>query len=226
MKTNDEIRVDRLKMLINECGGVSNFANKINRQYSQVSQWLNRSVDSKTGRRRSMSDDIARYVESVCSKPIGWMDQPVEIITPNVEELHKSDFGKVPLISWVQAGDWSEAIDNFAPGDAEAWIPCPACHSGRAFALRVRGISMYNPGGDFSFRDGDIIFIDPMRQPIHGSFVVAKMMDSNEVTFKKLIFEGNKKYLYALNPDWKDRIIEIDGNCVVCGVLIFGGRGY
>lgn len=146
--------------------------------------------------------------------------------TSNVEELHKVDFEKVPLISWVQAGAWNEAIDNFAPGDAEEWIPCPVCHSGRAFALRVRGISMYNPDGDESFRDGDIIFIDPLRQPIHGSLVVAKMVDDNEVTFKKLIFEGNKKYLYALNPDWKDRIIEIDHNCIICGVVIFGGRGY
>lgn len=33
--------------------------------------------------------------------------------------------GRVPLISWVQAGDWCEAIDTLSPGDAEDWLPCP-----------------------------------------------------------------------------------------------------
>ncbi len=33
--------------------------------------------------------------------------------------------GLVPLISWVQAGAWDHVIDNFSPGDAEDWLPCP-----------------------------------------------------------------------------------------------------
>lgn len=36
--------------------------------------------------------------------------------------------GAVPLISWVQAGDWSSIVDNFSPGDAEEWFPCPVSH--------------------------------------------------------------------------------------------------
>lgn len=77
MKTNDEIRLDRLKILIEEAEGVPKFATLINRSYSQVSQWLNQSIDPKTGRRRSMHNDTARYLEEVCKKPRGWMDQPV-----------------------------------------------------------------------------------------------------------------------------------------------------
>lgn len=33
--------------------------------------------------------------------------------------------GRIPLISWVQAGAFCEAVDLLEPGEAEAWLPCP-----------------------------------------------------------------------------------------------------
>lgn len=227
MDTVSKIRVDRLNALIKEMGGTRLFCEKIERSEAQVYQWINQLADSKSGKPRSISNASARRIESICGKPVGWLDQPIKSNEEsNIEEIHKHEYANVPLISWVQAGSWNEAVDNFHPGDAEEWLPCPTCHSDKTFALRVRGISMYNPEGDESFREGEIIYIDPMRLPIHGSLVVARTVDSNEVTFKKLIVEGNKKYLYALNPDWKNRIIEIDHNIIICGVLVFSGRRY
>ncbi|WP_217646582.1 LexA family transcriptional regulator [Nitrosomonas sp. Nm34] len=139
-------------------------------------------------------------------------------------EIIEANTKGVPLISWVQAGNWSEAINNFAPGDAKRWVPCPAQHSERTFALRVSGISMFNPSGEKSFRDGDIIYVDPARHPCNGSFVVARLDDSNEVTFKQLIIEGDHKYLRAINPDWPNKIIQINSNATICGVVIYVGR--
>ena len=40
----------------------------------------------------------------------------------------------------------------------------------------------------------------------------------------QLIIEGGRKYLKALNPDWPDRIIEIDENAKICGVVVFKGE--
>lgn len=37
--------------------------------------------------------------------------------------------GLIPLISWVQAGDWNGAHDPLQPGEAERWLECPATHS-------------------------------------------------------------------------------------------------
>lgn len=132
--------------------------------------------------------------------------------------------GKVPLISWVQAGNWCEVIDNFAPGDAEEWLPCPVSHSENTFVLKVRGESMFNPHGRPSFHDGDLIFVDPQRDAIHGSLVVVRLEDSTEATFKRLIIEGDKKYLKALNPAWPEPMIKINGNATICGVVIFRGE--
>jgi hypothetical protein len=74
MMTIDEIRRENLAALIKELGGVSTFAEKIAKSDSQVSQWRNASVDSKTKKPRGISDDACRDIEEKCGKPRGWMD--------------------------------------------------------------------------------------------------------------------------------------------------------
>ncbi len=129
--------------------------------------------------------------------------------------------GQLPLISWVRAGNWSETIDNFAPGDAEEWIPCPFKHSRHAFILRVVGKSMYNPGGDRSFNDGDYIAVDPCREARNGSLVVVRLDDDHTATFKQLVVEPNgERMLMALNPSWPNRIMHVTANATICGVVI------
>lgn len=132
--------------------------------------------------------------------------------------------GYVPVISWVQAGDWSEIVDNFQPGDADEWMPCPVSHTQQTYALRVRGVSMYNQYERTTFHEGDIIFVDPNKHPENGSLVVVRLDDAKEATFKKLVIEGGKQYLRALNPSWPEPIIEINGNATICGVVIFKGE--
>lgn len=128
--------------------------------------------------------------------------------------------GVVPVVSWVQAGDWSGMADGFEPADGIDWIPCPIRHSSHTYALIVRGVSMYNPAGKPSFQDGDTIFIDPDRQADHRSLVIARLDDEKEATFKQLLIEGEQRMLQALNPSWPNRIITINGNCSICGVVI------
>ena len=132
--------------------------------------------------------------------------------------------GLVPLISWVQAGNWTETIDNFSPGDAEEWLACTEKHSDQTYALTVVGESMFNPSGEWSFREGEIIFVDPEREPQHRNFVVVRMTNENTATFKRLIIDNEKKYLEALNPSWPNRIIPVNGDAVFCGVVISVSR--
>jgi len=147
---------------------------------------------------------------------------PYRAIHPVLKQEKPKD--RVPLISWVRAGNWSAVTDNHHPFDADEWVPCPVAHSRSTFALQVRGESMHNPHGRPSFHDGDIIYIDPERNPEQGSLVVVRLDDSAEATFKKLIIEGNKRFLKALNPAWPEPIIEINGNATICGVVIFKGE--
>ena len=110
---------------------------------------------------------------------------------------------QVPLISWVQAGEWAQAIDTFAPGDAEDWIACPARHGRHAYALRVKGDSMTAPYGK-SYPDGCIIFVDPDKVGgvTTGDRVIAKLQGHDEVTLKVYVEDAGRRFLKALNPSY------------------------
>ena len=112
-----------------------------------------------------------------------------------------------------------KAAGSFSAEDAEAYLSCPVRCSAGTFVLRVRGESM-----EPRFRDGDLIFVDPQVSPDHGRFVVVRGDDSNEVTFKQLIVEGERTYLKALNPDWPERIIQTGAKATICGVVVFKGK--
>lgn len=86
---------------------------------------------------------------------------------------------RVPLISYVQAGAWTEAVDNFNPGDAEDWLMTDLKLSKTAFALEIKGDSMLP-----EFKPGDRVIIDPEVEPMPGDFVAAKN-GKEEATFKK-----------------------------------------
>ena len=109
---------------------------------------------------------------------------------------------KVPLVSWVQAGAWCEAVHTTHVTEAERWMDCPVAHSSQTFALRVRGDSMTAPSGAArTYPEGCFIFVDPERKnPVNGDRVVACLLDANEVTFKVYKNEDGRQWLQPLNP--------------------------
>lgn len=124
--------------------------------------------------------------------------------------------GKYPLISWVQAGTWSSIYEE--PLINAVRYPCPVACSDKTFVLRVQGISM-----EPRFSEGDLIFVDPEAEVKSRKFVVARLDDSNEATFKQIIIEGEMKFLRPLNPNWPEQLIPINGNCTIVGVVVFAG---
>jgi SOS-response transcriptional repressor LexA len=142
-------------------------------------------------------------------------DAPME--SSNVTPVHftKEEKG-YPVISWVQAGEWGEAVDLFPPGFAEEWERTDCNVGDSSFWLKVKGDSMTSPSG-LSIPDGYLILVDPDTAPENGSLVVAKLDDSDEATFKKLVIDAGHHYLKPLNPSY--RTIEINGNCRIVGVV-------
>jgi len=128
-----------------------------------------------------------------------------------------SRFGKVPLISWVQAGAWCEAA-NFEPYDVDNWISCPVPISEGGFALKVRGDSMTNPGPGRSYPDGCILFIDPEVETKAGDRVIARVPRTNEMTFKVLVEDAGRQFLRPINPQYP--IIDITEETHICGKIV------
>ena len=124
-----------------------------------------------------------------------------------------------PLVSWAQACEIPVISQYSEKRIAENVLPCPVSCSPGSFVLRVKGASM-----ETKFGNGDLIFVDPQVEAESGKYVVVKLEDANEATFKQLIIEGGRKYLKALNPDWPERIIEIEEQARICGVVVFKGE--
>lgn len=139
--------------------------------------------------------------EKAASYQTGWSDEDQS--NPNNDVSAGPDTrGFVPIISWVQAGEWHEAEDPYEPGLADELIPCPKPHSMQTYALRVQGDSMTAPIGR-SYPEGAIIYVDPeCRGSVStGDRVIAKLKNEDRVTFKQLASDGDKMYLKALNPN-------------------------
>lgn len=219
MNPIEKIRQTNLINLINDFGGVTKFANKIEKSVAQVSQWANGSP-MPSGKARSISSDSARYIEAKLGLSSNFMDANHDSILEMVDNgsfIQKGE--EVPLISWVRAGTWSEVEDHSNPGHADEWVMSQAKNiSPHTFALRVEGDSMTAQSG-ISFPDGCVIIVDPERSPQSGDYVVAKDISTQKATFKKLTTDGSRWYLKPLNSAYP--AIEIDDPAMrVIGVAV------
>ncbi|MNE16397.1 putative HTH-type transcriptional regulator [compost metagenome] len=124
---------------------------------------------------------------------------------------------RYPVLSKVQAGAWSEACEVYTLKDIDLWLESDAHIQGEAFWLEVEGDSMTAPMG-LSIPEGTFVLFDTGREAANGNLVIAKLVDDNEATFKKLVIDGSQKFLKGLNPQWP--MTPINGNCKIIGVAI------
>ncbi|MES4613029.1 MAG: LexA family protein [Ewingella sp.] len=122
-----------------------------------------------------------------------------------------------PLISWVSAGSWCEAVEPYTLKEIEEWYESDAHVEGTAFWLKVQGDSMTSPVG-LSIPEGMNILVDTGKEAKNGSLVIAKLTDANEATFKKLVIDGGSTYLKPLNPQYP--LLQVNGNCKIIGVVV------
>lgn len=124
---------------------------------------------------------------------------------------------KVPIISTVEAGQWTECVSREYVDDATEYQVTNLNVSDSAFALRVSGDSMTNPHGTPSLPEGSLIIVEPHPDPDNGKIVVAMLEGSDEATVKRLQIDGGSRYLVPLNPKYP--VMEINGNCRIVGYV-------
>ncbi|UVM02296.1 XRE family transcriptional regulator [Pseudomonas atacamensis] len=124
---------------------------------------------------------------------------------------------RYPVISWVSAGSWAEAVEPYPAGISDNYEFSEYDSKGSAFWLTVKGDSMTAPAGQ-SITEGTLILVDTEAEVVPGKLVVAKLPDSNEATFKKLVSDGGRLFLKPLNPSYP--IEPFDENCRIVGVVV------
>ncbi|MGE6107872.1 LexA family protein [Aeromonas sobria] len=116
----------------------------------------------------------------------------------NVEPAVIPQGTRVPVLSYVQAGNWREMCEQATTFDGNVeYVSASADIGPCGFGLWLRGDSMLP-----QFKEGDLIIVDPDEAPHPGDFVVAKN-GSEEATFKKYRPRGideNGQEVFELVP--------------------------
>lgn len=124
----------------------------------------------------------------------------------------------IPVISWVAAGSLSSIETVLRDTEIDEWLP-PNKDCGKSgYGLKVTGMSM-SP----FFLPDDRIYVNPDVQTFDlqtGDLVIIACYGETEATFKKLIIEGDNKYLQPLNPNWPDQIIKLSEDCRLVGKVV------
>lgn len=210
------IRYRNTRLLVDQAGGVSSFAEKIGKGQSQASQFAG------TNPIKGIGNKVAREIEEAFGKSHGWLDIPheeeIEKLESNVSAPFPIAGRLIPVISWVQAGTWTST--EAVPIDTQfnEWLPPnPKCGK-NGYGLEVVGESMLP-----DFRPTDKIYVNPDFQPDElktGDLVIVACGDDAEATFKRLIVESGNIYLQPLNPDWPEKTIPLKDGCKLVGKVV------
>jgi len=108
MKTIDEIRRNNLAIAVLRIGTATKLAAMAGVSQMYLIQIKGVTLESKTGKRKTMGDDVARKIELALDELPGWMD--ADHSTPpqfslTIEDAALSIGRKVPIVGTVQGGD-------------------------------------------------------------------------------------------------------------------------
>jgi len=185
------------------------------------------STSSTAERAGDSSTDTAVYAKLYCVNAHWLATGEGDMLDSNVTPGPQGH-GPYPLISYIQAGEWTEKCENFDREDAAQWLVSTKNLGRYGYFLRVRGKSMENPGGEYDFREGMILHINAdMLDPSPGQFVIVRREGTNESTFKKYTMIEGEPYLEAINPNWPldKKFLKLQPGDVWCGVVVDASLG-
>lgn len=123
----------------------------------------------------------------------------------------------VPVIHWSLAASWEKLIQTgYSAPSGDQVVTATSTVGPNAFALIVQGDSMANPSGTPSFPEGTTIICDPDEPAKNGSYVICAISEV-EITFKKLVIDGGKRFLQPINPRYP--MLEIDDSVKITAVV-------
>jgi repressor LexA len=151
--------------------------------------------DQGIGRARTEREGAPRFTPNVIQGNFGTNLSGAQVAT-TVSAVQLPLYGRIAAGTPIEAlRDHSHSVD----------VPGSLLGRGEHYALEVDGDSMVNAG----IMDGDTVIIERCETADNGSIVVA-LVDSNEVTLKRLRRKGDSIALEPANPAYETRIFGPD----------------
>ncbi|MDX7900117.1 LexA family protein [Aeromonas media] len=175
---------ERIKTRRSACGFTQEqLAARVGVTRVAVSHWERGGAEPKGRYLNDLADALGVTVDWLLTGDGEARGQPAPEVMPgyhNVEPAVIPQGTRVPVLSYVQAGNWHEMCEQATAFDGNVEYVTAGVDVGPCgFGLWLRGQSM-----EPFFKEGDLIIVDPDEAPQPGDFVVAKN-GSEEATFKK-----------------------------------------
>lgn len=138
----------------------------------------------------------------------------------NVNLLEKLEITgqPIPVISWIAAGSFSPIDTVIDDSEINEWLPPNKDCGKNGYGLIVTGNSMLP-----KFEPEDRLYVNPDFQVSDlktNDLVIVSCAGDSEATFKKIIIEGENKFLEPLNPNWPEKIIKMSDDCRLVGKVV------
>jgi SOS-response transcriptional repressor LexA len=130
----------------------------------------------------------------------------------------QSIFPSLPLFSWSEISEGVKPVFN--KGDIRPQVPAFVTVSDQAFALQLQlpdEAMMSATDVKSSFQRDAMVFIDPLREPKDGSFVLVKT--PSLILRQYVAANGSGAYLAALNNKYESILLNKNNHKII-GVLI------
>lgn len=214
-----DIRRKNLRKLARLVGGITDLSERLDRSQSQISHLIGNNPIKNIG------DRLASHIEEVFSKPHGWLDH--EHGAEEEEGLYhlakrNQSFYQVPLLSMQEARERFIQLAKMSPKAYSNYVATHIHLSSDAFAIRVENDCMEASQGP-SFPKNSIVVLDTNCVAHSGAFILARVKQGAgpSLLFRELVFDGNKRYLRALNLHYGFDSIEMQADDAICGVVRF-----
>lgn len=170
MKKIEDTYRARLALLVKECGTQKALSERIGKAPAQISQWINGSPDSKSGKPRTMDRQTAREIERLMGKQEGWMDQPIgptgldEDGGQMARTAHLPGFGGLSIPVLADVGSMGPGLDQSHDEVVIGRLTVSPEWVSRTLKptspQALRFIHGYGDSMDPTFADGDVLLVD------------------------------------------------------------------
>lgn len=132
--------------------------------------------------------------------------------TPKFSKLmgDPADTNKIPLLTWHEAAEWQPS-DIKNSSSKYSLIESSTITMQDGYALKIED------DYDGKFSKGTILIVNTKATPKHRDYVIVTHTDKSFTSLKRLIIDGENKYLKPIDPELKT--IEFTPEYTICGVV-------
>lgn len=235
-----DIRHTNLMLLIKQYGGQKPLSDKIEKSPAQISQWVNRSPDAKTGKPRSLGTESARDIEGKLGLPLGWMDTlqsepahnlPTWSSTETGTEAHSAESRRETAGDYVRfrqyegAGGMGDGVVNSDYPEVVRELEMATWEVRRKLGFvpttdRVQMLTGRGPSMRGMIEHGDVVFVDTAINFFDGDAVYVINV-GGETQIKILQMRPDGLYVVSKNDDYPAFRVHADsGDFFIAGKVL------